>query len=57
MTPRPSPPAGGEKKRKASPTGEAGGSKKGSTHPSDYSTNADDGEEEWPLRAKPLAKS
>ena len=52
-----SPPVGGEKKRKASPTGEAKGSKKGRTLPPDYSTNADDGEEEWPPRAKPLAKS
>ena len=52
-----SPPAGGEKKRKASPTGEAGGSKKGRTLPPDCSTNADDGEEEWPSRAKPLARS
>ena len=52
-----SPPTGGEKKRKASPTGEAGGSKKGRTLPPDYSTNADDGEEEWPSRAKPLARS
>ena len=51
------PPAGGEKKRKAAPTGEAGGSKKGRTLPPDYSTNADDHEEEWPPRAKPLAKS
>ena len=50
-------PAGGEKKRKAALTGEAEGSKKGKTLPPDYSTNADDGEEEWPLRAKPLAKS
>ena len=51
------PPAGGEKKRKASPTGEAEGSKKGKTLPPNYSTNADDGEEEWPHRAKPLARS
>ena len=51
------PPAGGGKKRKAAPTGEAEGSKKGKTPPSDYSTDADDGGEEWPLRAKPLAKS
>ena len=51
------PPAGGGKKRKAAPTGEAEGSKKGKTLPPDYSTNADDSEEEWPLRAKPLAKS
>ena len=51
------PPAGGEKKRKAAPTGEAEGSTKGKTLPPDYSTDADDGGEEWPLRAKPLAKS
>ena len=51
------PPAGGGKKRKAAPTGEAEGSKKGKTLPPDYSTNADDGEEEWPHRAKPLARS
>ena len=52
-----SPPAGGEKKRKAPPTGEAEGSKRGKTRPPDYSTNTDDGEEEWPHRAKPLARS
>ena len=52
-----SPPAGEEKKRKAAPTGEAGGSKKGRTLPPDVSTNANDGEEEWPSRAKPLARS
>ena len=51
------PPAGGEKKWKAALSGEAGGSKKGKTLPPDYSTDADDGEEEWPSRAKPLAKS
>ena len=51
------PPAGGEKKRKAALSGEAGGSKKGKTLPPDYSTYADDGGEEWPPRAKPLAKS
>ena len=51
------PPAGGEKKRKAALTGEAEGSKKGKTLPPDYSTDADDGGEEWPPRAKPLAKS
>ena len=51
------PPTGGGKKRKAAPTGEAEGSKKGKTPPPDYSTNADDGEEEWSPRAKPLAKS
>ena len=51
------PPTGGGKKRKAAPTGEVGGSKKGKTLLPDYSTNADDGGEEWPSRAKPLAKS
>ena len=51
------PPAGGEKKRKAALSGEAGGSKKGKTLPPDYSTDADDGGEEWQPRAKPLAKS
>ena len=42
----PPPPAGEGKKRKAALTGEAEGSKKGKTLPPDYSTNADDGEEE-----------
>ena len=51
------PPAGGGKKRKATHTRGAGGSKKGRTLPPDYSTDTDDGEEEWPSRAKPLAKS
>ena len=51
------PPAGGEKKRKDALSGEAGGSKKGKTLPLDYSTDADDGGEEWPPRAKPLEKS
>ena len=51
------PPAGGGKKRKAAPTGETKGSKKGKTLPPDYSTDTDDGEEEWQPRAKPLAKS
>ena len=51
------PPAGEGKKRKVAPTGEAGGSKKGKTVLPDYSTSADDGGEEWPSRAKPLAKS
>ena len=36
------PSVGGDKKRKAAPTGEAEGSKKGKTLPLDYSTNADD---------------
>ena len=53
----PPPPAGEGKKRKAAPTGEAEGSKKGKTLPLDYSTDADDGGEEWQPRAKPLAKS
>ena len=53
-----SPPlAGGDKKRKAAVIGEAEGSKKGKILPPDYSANADDGGEEWSLRAKPLAKS
>ena len=52
-----SPPAGGEKKRKASPTREAEGSKKGRTLPPDCSANVGDGDEEWPSRAKPLARS
>ena len=50
------PPAGGERKRKAAPTGEAEGSKKGRTLLLDYSTTAADSEDEWLLRAKPLAK-
>ena len=52
-----SPPAGGEKKRKASPTREAEGSKKGRTLPPDCSANVGDGDEEWPSRDKPLARS
>ena len=52
-----SPPAGGGKKRKASPTREAEGSKKGKTLPPDYSANASDDDEDWPPRAKPLARS
>ena len=51
------PPTGGDKKRKVAPTGEAEGSKKGRTLLSDYSTTTADGEDEWLLRAKPLAKS
>ena len=51
------PPAGGDKKRKAAPTGEAEGSKKGRTLLPDCSTTATEGEDEWLLRAKPLAKS
>ena len=52
-----SPQAGGEKKRKASPTGEAEGSKKGRTLPPDCSANVGNNDEEWPSRAKPLARS
>ena len=52
-----SPPAGGGKKRKASPTREAEGSKKGKTLPPDCSANASDDDEDWPPRAKPLARS
>ena len=51
------PPTGGGKKRKAAPTGEAGGSKKGKTLIPYYATDAKDGREEWPSRAKPLATS
>ena len=52
-----SPQKGGERKRKASPTREAEGSKKGRTLPPDCSANIGDGNEEWPSRAKPLARS
>ena len=52
-----SPPAGGGKKRKASPTREAEGSKKGRTLPPDCSANTGDDDEDWPSRAKPLARS
>ena len=52
-----SPPAGGGKKRKASPTREAEWSKKGKTLSLDYSANASDNDEDWPPRAKPLARS
>ena len=51
------PPVRGDKKRKAAPTGGAEGSKKGRTLLPDYSTTAAEGEDEWLLRAKPLAKS
>ena len=50
------PPVGGDKKRKPpQPGGE--GSKKGRTLLPDYSTTTAEGEDEWLLRAKPLAKS
>ena len=54
---RPLPSSGERKEKEGHPTRGAGGSKKGRTLPPDYSTNTDDGEEEWPSRAKPLAKS
>ena len=50
-------PAGEGKKRKATPTREAEGSKKGRTLPSDCYANASDDDEDWPPRAKPLARS
>ena len=43
-----SPQEGGERKRKASPTGEAEGSKRGRTLPPDSSANANVGDEGWP---------
>ena len=46
-----------ENKRKAAPSGEAEESKKGRTLLPDYSTIAAEGEDEWLLRDKPLAKS
>ena len=52
-----SPQEGGEKKRKASPTGEAEGSKRRRTLHPDSSANAGDGDEGWPSRAKPPARS
>ena len=51
------PPTGGDRKRKAAPTRGAEGSKKGRTLLPDYSTTAAEGEDEWLLRAKALAKS
>ena len=51
------PTVGGDKKRKAAPTGEAKGSKKGRTLLPDSSTAADEGEDEWLPRAKPLGRS
>ena len=51
------PPIGGDKKRKVAPSKEAEGSKKGKTLPLDCSANASDDNEDWPPRAKPLARS
>ena len=50
-------PEEGERKRKASPTGEAEGSKRGRTIPLDSSANINIGEEERPSRARPPARS
>ena len=50
-------PEEGEKKRKASPIGEAEGSKRGRTIPLDSFANTIVGEEEWPSRARPPARS
>ena len=50
-------PEEGERKRKASPTGEAEGSNRGRTIPPDSSANANFGDEEWPSRARPPARS
>ena len=51
------PPAEGGEKRKAAPTGESEGSRKRKTPLPDYSPDAEEGEEEWPNRAKRPAKS
>ena len=51
------PPTGEGKESKAAPTGEVRGSKKGRTLLLDYTSDAEDGGEEWPSRVKPLAKS
>ena len=50
-------PEEGEKKRKASPIGEAEGSKRGRTIPPDSFANTIVGEEEWPSRARRPARS
>ena len=50
-------PEEGERKRKASPTGEAERSKRGRTIPPDSSANINVGEEEWPSRTRPPARS
>ena len=51
------PPAGGDNKRKAAPSGEAEGSKKGRTLLPDCSMAAAFSDEESLPRDKPLAKS
>ena len=50
-------PKEGEKKRKASPIGEAEGSKRGRTIPPDSFANTSVGEDEWPPRARRPARS
>ena len=50
-------PEEGEKKRKASPIGEAEGSKRGRTIPPDSFANTTVGEDEWPPRARHPARS
>ena len=50
-------PEGGEKKRKASPIGEAEGSKRGRTIPPDSFANTSVGEDEWPPRARRPVRS
>ena len=50
-------PEEGEKKRKASPIGEAEGSKRGRTIPPDSSANISVGEDERPPRARRPARS
>ena len=50
-------PEEGEKKRKASPIGEAEGSRRGRTIPPDSFTNTTVGEDEWPPRARHPARS
>ena len=50
-------PEEGEKKRKASPIGEAEGSKRGRTIPPDSFAKTTVGEEEWPSRARRPARS
>ena len=50
-------PDGGDKKRKAGPSGEAEGSKKGRTDAPDCSTTAAYSGDKWLPRVKPLEKS
>ena len=45
------------KKRKAAPEGGGEGAKKRKTPPPDYAPDTDEGEEEWPDRARRPAKS